>query len=74
MTISKNKTKYPDLTSLKNKINNLDKSAKKINYNFIAKINSRNKNFNTNKKKVNISLIKQILISSLLIKIEFNIL
>jgi hypothetical protein len=59
MTISKNKTKYPDLTSLKNKINNLDKSAKKINYNFIAKINSRNKNFNINKKKVNISLIKQ---------------
>lgn len=58
MTISKNKTKYPDLTSLKNKINNLDKSAKKINYNFIAKINSRNKNFNINKKKVNINLIK----------------
>ena len=56
--ISDTKRKYQNISTLNNEILNLDRTAKRLNKNIIAKINFMNTNFNENKTKFNISLIK----------------
>ena len=58
MTISEKKRKYFDIFSIKTELNNIDKSAKRFNQNFLTKIKFRNKGSVDNKKKLNINIFK----------------
>ena len=55
---SDERRKFNNISTLKNDILNLDRTAKRFNKNFISRIKFMNTNFIENKKKFNISLIK----------------
>ena len=55
---SDERRKFNNISTLKNDILNLDRTAKRFNKNFISRIKFMNTNFIENKKKFDISLIK----------------
>ena len=58
MTISEIKRKYFDIYPLKIELNNIDKTAKRFNQNFLTKIKFGNKGSGENKKRLNINIFK----------------